>query len=302
MCIYCNTNNYRKIYENHYGPIPIDEQSGRKFDIHHKDGNHFNNDPANLIALSRKDHYLVHYDRGDYDACLRMSGGLLLDRSEIDQLVHDIWTPERRAKMSRLQKERMKDPAYVQSLITPERRKKAREAQLAFWQDHPERREQWSQMILDRMADPNKKSEWLDSVTNEDYRNRQSRLMKDLLADPARRAKIGSASKEFWSRPGVKESHIARLKESHQDPIKKAARIKGLLQTSQDPEQKQKLSKQQQKRMEENPKLKESGSRRFSEMNKLRNSQEHICPHCQKIGKGPGFKNHINACKKRKDE
>ena len=44
MCIYCGTDKYRKIYEQHHGPIPIDE-SGRTYDIHHIDGNHFNNDP-----------------------------------------------------------------------------------------------------------------------------------------------------------------------------------------------------------------------------------------------------------------
>jgi DNA polymerase III epsilon subunit-like protein len=34
MCIYCNTKNYRKIYENHYAPIGKDN-NGRSYDIHH---------------------------------------------------------------------------------------------------------------------------------------------------------------------------------------------------------------------------------------------------------------------------
>lgn len=71
MCIYCTTNNYRKIYENHHGPIPRDDQ-GRKFDIHHIDGNHNNNDPSNLKAVSIIEHYNIHYAQGDYAACFWM--------------------------------------------------------------------------------------------------------------------------------------------------------------------------------------------------------------------------------------
>jgi hypothetical protein len=63
-----NHNLYRKVYEQHYGPIPKDAY-GRSYDIHHKDGNHKNNDPENLIALSVQDHYDLHYQQGDYAAC-----------------------------------------------------------------------------------------------------------------------------------------------------------------------------------------------------------------------------------------
>lgn len=43
MTTYFRTNNrtYRRIYEQHYGPIPKDEQ-GRSYEIHHIDGNHNN--------------------------------------------------------------------------------------------------------------------------------------------------------------------------------------------------------------------------------------------------------------------
>lgn len=61
--------NYRKIYEQHHGQIPKDDL-GRTFDIHHIDGNPGNNDPSNLIALSIQDHYDIHYERGDFGACL----------------------------------------------------------------------------------------------------------------------------------------------------------------------------------------------------------------------------------------
>jgi len=59
MTIY-NTTNYRKIYEQYYGPIPRDEQ-GRSYEIHHIDGNHSNNDPTNLKCVSIQEHYDIHY-------------------------------------------------------------------------------------------------------------------------------------------------------------------------------------------------------------------------------------------------
>ena len=68
MCIYCGTEKYRKIYENHYGPIPKDDV-GRTYEIHHIDGDKKNNSPANLVALSIQEHYDVHYSQGDWGAC-----------------------------------------------------------------------------------------------------------------------------------------------------------------------------------------------------------------------------------------
>jgi hypothetical protein len=69
MCIYCGTNKYRKIYENHHGPIPKDAE-GRTYEIHHIDGNHKNNNPNNLVAVSIHEHYNIHYSQGDWAACL----------------------------------------------------------------------------------------------------------------------------------------------------------------------------------------------------------------------------------------
>jgi hypothetical protein len=59
---------YRKIYENHHGPIPHDDE-GRRYEIHHKDGDDENNDPSNLVALTIQEHYDLHYDQGDYFEC-----------------------------------------------------------------------------------------------------------------------------------------------------------------------------------------------------------------------------------------
>lgn len=58
---------YRKIWQDHYGPIPVDE-IGRSYEIHHIDGNKKNNNITNLIALSIKDHFEIHLKQGDYES------------------------------------------------------------------------------------------------------------------------------------------------------------------------------------------------------------------------------------------
>jgi hypothetical protein len=67
MCIYCGTNHYRKIYQNHFGPIPKDE-IGKTYDIHHVDNDHLNN-PNNLKAITIQEHYEIHLAQGDYKVC-----------------------------------------------------------------------------------------------------------------------------------------------------------------------------------------------------------------------------------------
>jgi len=59
---------YRKIYEHHSGLIPTDND-GRKYDIHHIDGNHKNDSPENLRAVTIQEHYDIHYAQGDWWAC-----------------------------------------------------------------------------------------------------------------------------------------------------------------------------------------------------------------------------------------
>ena len=85
MCIYCGTDKYRRIYESHVGPIPRDA-NGRKYEVHHIDGNHSNNEPTNLIALSIQEHYDVHYSQGDWWACLRIAEKMKLSPEEISAL------------------------------------------------------------------------------------------------------------------------------------------------------------------------------------------------------------------------
>jgi hypothetical protein len=85
MCIYCKTTKYRKIYENHFGPIPKDKD-GRTYDIHHIDGNHSNNSIENIRALPIEEHYDIHYSQGDWGACVKMLIRIQASPAEISRL------------------------------------------------------------------------------------------------------------------------------------------------------------------------------------------------------------------------
>ena len=62
-------NSYRKIWESHNGPIPKDTE-GRSYEIHHIDGNHQNDSIENLKLVTIQEHYDIHFEQGDYGACL----------------------------------------------------------------------------------------------------------------------------------------------------------------------------------------------------------------------------------------
>ena len=64
--------NYRQIWIQHNGPIPVDEQ-GRSYEIHHIDGDRTNNVIENLQCVSLDEHYQIHLKQGDYHAAKMIS-------------------------------------------------------------------------------------------------------------------------------------------------------------------------------------------------------------------------------------
>jgi hypothetical protein len=76
---------YRKLYEQHYGPIPI-EPNGRRYEIHHIDGDYTNNHPDNLMAVSLQEHFDIHKSQGDYKACTLLAIRLKLTPSEVSDI------------------------------------------------------------------------------------------------------------------------------------------------------------------------------------------------------------------------
>lgn len=76
---------HRQLYKKWHGTIPTDEH-GRTYDIHHKDGNHQNNSPENLIAVPIQEHYNIHYQNGDYSACVLIAVRMKMSVEEISKL------------------------------------------------------------------------------------------------------------------------------------------------------------------------------------------------------------------------
>jgi hypothetical protein len=100
---------YRKIWSDYYGPIPVDE-NGVTYDIHHIDGDRNNNNIFNLIALPLKEHYQIHYDKGEYCAAHLISQRLNMtpeERAHINKKISEFKTGK---PLSEYHKSRMKKP------------------------------------------------------------------------------------------------------------------------------------------------------------------------------------------------
>lgn len=106
MCIYCGTNYHRLIYENHFGPIPVDED-GRSYEIHHIDGNHSNNSLDNLLCVSVEEHYRIHNEQGDTKACLIMSQRIKI-------------SPEEKSRLAKISNAGERNPSFGTMWITNE--------------------------------------------------------------------------------------------------------------------------------------------------------------------------------------
>jgi len=109
----------------HYGPIPIDE-NGITYDIHHIDGNRKNNHILNLVALSLKEHYKIHYDKGEFLAAraisLRMKGMSKLpkkERLELNKKISEsLKNHQRRKELNKQISENQKDKPHPVKKVT----------------------------------------------------------------------------------------------------------------------------------------------------------------------------------------
>lgn len=119
-----NHNYYRRLYESYHGRIPKDEY-GRSYDIHHIDGDSSNNSKENLIALSIRDHYAVHFQQKDWGACWSISLRMKIspeERSEISRRIalervkngtNYFSSKENSDRMRSIQKEKVISGAHV---------------------------------------------------------------------------------------------------------------------------------------------------------------------------------------------
>lgn len=78
--------NYRKLWEDAYGKIPVDE-NGVSYEIHHIDGNHHNNNLQNLKLVSIQEHYDIHFAQGDILACALIAKRMNSSISEMRQAI-----------------------------------------------------------------------------------------------------------------------------------------------------------------------------------------------------------------------
>jgi hypothetical protein len=75
------TKKHRRIYKDYYNVrLPSD------IEIHHKDGNHDNNDISNLLPVSIQEHYEIHLSQGNYAAAFRISQRMLIPKEEKSRL------------------------------------------------------------------------------------------------------------------------------------------------------------------------------------------------------------------------
>ena len=83
---------YRKIWKEKFGDIPKDSE-GRSFEIHHIDGNHNNNEIDNLKCVTIEEHYKLHYENGDYGACVMIAKRMNLPADHISKIQTGVKRP-----------------------------------------------------------------------------------------------------------------------------------------------------------------------------------------------------------------
>lgn len=96
---------YRKIYEEANGCV-----LGDGIEIHHIDGNHANNDPSNLMAVTIEEHLDIHYRQRDWGAV----HAILLRMAHNPEAIRDA--------ASQAQKDRLNKGTHNFQKMTKERR------------------------------------------------------------------------------------------------------------------------------------------------------------------------------------
>lgn len=192
MTTYNTKSHYRKIYRDHYGPIPVDE-NGRTFEIHHIDGNRKNNDPSNLIAVSIQEHYDIHYAQKDWGACHYL-------------LIRMKRSPEEISKMaSMVARQKLEEGTHL--FLNPEFREKVRQRNLAQSArgEHPFQNPEFIETVRERTTAKNNElaKNGQHPWQAESYRENRSQYQKQLLAegkhisqDPEKRAATSKKTKE----------------------------------------------------------------------------------------------------------
>jgi hypothetical protein len=85
------TKEYLKIWIKNNGPIPKDS-SGRSFEIHHVNGDHSDNRIENLKLVSIEEHYAIHLERRDFNACRKILKRMKLSPTQNSKMSSEIMT------------------------------------------------------------------------------------------------------------------------------------------------------------------------------------------------------------------
>jgi hypothetical protein len=80
---------HRKIWTQAYGKIPKDSK-GRSYEIHHINGDHFDNRLENLKLVTIDEHYSIHYEQGDFNACRKILRRMKISPEENSRLSKEL--------------------------------------------------------------------------------------------------------------------------------------------------------------------------------------------------------------------
>lgn len=151
--------NYRKLWENEYGPIPMDIH-GRTFDIHHIDGNRKNNNIDNLMCISIEDHYKVHLKQYEESKSEKEFRSLVFLSKRIGKDVSELtgWTvsEETRVKISEALKGKKRPKEVIEKVSeklrgykwTDEQIEARRQGLINYYKEHDrDKRQQWRKNI-----------------------------------------------------------------------------------------------------------------------------------------------------------